>query len=124
MRDDIDTNSVTKALDAEEARIRAALEADSEDVEELKSEWQERDSPSESNLRAVEWNQYVNLQDELVEINDARARLAHGSYGLCEDCGEPIALKRLENLPAASRCIACQEITERETEEKNRAASR
>jgi DnaK suppressor protein len=30
-------------------------------------------------------------------------------FGLCEDCEEPIARKRLEALPYAALCAACQE---------------
>jgi DnaK suppressor protein len=31
-----------------------------------------------------------------------------GSYGACEDCGEPIAFKRLLLMPYVSLCTACQ----------------
>lgn len=37
----------------------------------------------------------------------ALARLESGSYGLCTTCGDPIALARLEVLPAAAQCIRC-----------------
>jgi len=43
---------------------------------------------------------------------DARRRLAEGTYGLCADCGEPIAPARLEALPSATRCLRCQEASE------------
>jgi DnaK suppressor protein len=33
---------------------------------------------------------------------------AKGVYGLCEDCGKGIGAERLEALPSATRCIACQ----------------
>ena len=36
---------------------------------------------------------------------DLRAR---GIQGLCEDCGQPIGADRLEALPHATRCVACQ----------------
>jgi DnaK suppressor protein len=45
-------------------------------------------------------------QLELVEA--ALARLADGSFGTCLRCGGPIAPERLEALPWAAHCIACQ----------------
>lgn len=41
------------------------------------------------------------------QISDALHRLAGGSYGICETCGQEIAIERLEALPFASQCIAC-----------------
>lgn len=35
-------------------------------------------------------------------------RLADGSYGRCEDCGERIAPARLADVPYARRCATCQ----------------
>jgi RNA polymerase-binding transcription factor DksA len=31
-----------------------------------------------------------------------------GSYGRCDDCGEPIEAARLDALPTAIRCLSCQ----------------
>lgn len=45
---------------------------------------------------------------ELVEIRDALSRLAEGTYGDCEECGEAIGLRRLEVQPEARYCIQCQ----------------
>ena len=47
--------------------------------------------------------------DELNGIDEALQRVAQGTYGICERCGEPIAEARLEALPAAVLCIACAE---------------
>ena len=46
------------------------------------------------------------------EIQAALARLAEGTYGVCERCGEPINPARLEVLPTARRCVPCQEEVE------------
>jgi len=43
----------------------------------------------------------------------AETRRAEGSYGLCEDCGDPISTERLEYLPEATRCVGCQARRER-----------
>jgi RNA polymerase-binding transcription factor DksA len=46
-------------------------------------------------------------QGRLAELDQALARLAGGSYGSCERCGQPIAPARLVARPAARTCIAC-----------------
>jgi len=42
------------------------------------------------------------------EIEHALKKLDHGSYGICESCGEAISVARLEALPYARLCIACK----------------
>jgi len=51
-------------------------------------------------------------QLELVE--GALARLDAGTYGTCIRCGQAIAPGRLEALPWAAMCIACQAVADRE----------
>jgi DnaK suppressor protein len=48
------------------------------------------------------------LEQEREQAERARARKAQGTYGLCEDCGRQIGEERLEALPDATRCLACQ----------------
>jgi RNA polymerase-binding transcription factor DksA len=43
-----------------------------------------------------------------VEIDRALEKLADGTYGRCDSCSGEIAPERLEALPWATRCIACQ----------------
>jgi len=50
---------------------------------------------------------------ELSEIRSALTKMANGTYGVCEDCDDQIPLKRLEALPYAIRCIACEEKSEK-----------
>ena len=45
----------------------------------------------------------------LTAIEEALGRIDSGSYGICRDCGEPIAEKRLEAIPWTRVCIACKE---------------
>ena len=51
--------------------------------------------------------------EELRAIEDAQARLADGTFGICPDCGDAIARERLNAYPAALRCAACQNEFER-----------
>ncbi|OYV01160.1 MAG: molecular chaperone DnaK [Burkholderiales bacterium PBB5] len=51
----------------------------------------------------------------LADVEAALQRLAQGSYGLCGDCGDPIAAARLALAPTARRCVACESQHERGT---------
>lgn len=44
----------------------------------------------------------------LQAIEDALARIEKGTYGVCRDCGEPIAEARLNAIPWTRVCIACK----------------
>jgi DnaK suppressor protein len=105
---------VISRLKSQEDRVKRAIEADANNIKELQSEWQETDSPSERNTRAVEWNQYSALHKELTEIEDAKMRINEGIYGICEKCEETISIKRLESIPTARLCIMCQSEEEKE----------
>jgi DnaK suppressor protein len=43
----------------------------------------------------------------LHEVDEALDRIGSGTYGICEECGEPISLKRLEVRSVAKYCVAC-----------------
>ena len=49
----------------------------------------------------------------LKQVDAALEKIRLKKYGQCERCGEPIVQKRLEALPFARFCIACQEEEER-----------
>jgi DnaK suppressor protein len=53
------------------------------------------------------------LKHLLEQVESALTKLSAGVYGLCEDCGMPIPPARLEAIPYASLCIACQERREK-----------
>lgn len=48
----------------------------------------------------------------LREIERALERIENGSFGACEECGEPIAPGRLQANPTARYCIDCAEALE------------
>jgi DnaK suppressor protein len=51
---------------------------------------------------------------KIKDIDDALARLAEQSYGICEECGLDIGEERLEALPFTRVCRDCQQDRERE----------
>ena len=52
----------------------------------------------------------INRQIKLIsKIDGALKKIQDGTYGFCEDTGEPIGLKRLMARPVATLCISAQE---------------
>ena len=57
----------------------------------------------------------INRQIKLIsKIDSALKRIKEGTYGFCEDTGEPIGLKRLMARPVATLSIEAQEKHEKE----------
>lgn len=46
--------------------------------------------------------------DELAAVRHALARLDAGTYGTCEECGNPISEERLEFRPISAQCVDCK----------------
>ncbi len=53
-------------------------------------------------------------KEKLRAVDEALEKLENGTYGFCEDCGNPIAAGRLKAIPLAQLCFSCQ--TEQEKE--------
>ena len=49
----------------------------------------------------------------ILKIDDALKRIDDGTYGYCEETGDPISLKRLEARPVATLSLEAQEMHER-----------
>jgi len=47
------------------------------------------------------------------KIDEALAKIENNEFGLCENCGEEIGIKRLEARPVAELCIDCKSEQER-----------
>jgi len=45
---------------------------------------------------------------KLLDIEEALERIEEGTYGICEECGEPISIKRLEVKPTSIYCVECK----------------
>ena len=48
------------------------------------------------------------LVDQLADVDYALGKFEQGTYGICDNCGQPIDLGRLEALPQASLCMECK----------------
>jgi len=63
--------------------------------------------------RALELRTRDRARKLIGKIDQALARIENGSYGYCEETGEPIGLRRLEARPIATLSIEAQERHER-----------
>lgn len=53
-------------------------------------------------------------RQKIKELDNALLKIKEGTYGVCDECGEPISKKRLKVLPYSSLCINCQSRAEEE----------
>ncbi|HVB27140.1 MAG TPA: TraR/DksA family transcriptional regulator [Mycobacteriales bacterium] len=54
-----------------------------------------------------------NSRDLLSQVERALQRLDSGTYGVCENCGNPIGKARLQVFPRATLCVSCKQREER-----------
>lgn len=71
------------------------------------------DTGSKTFEREQEMSIAHNRLDLLSQIERALGRIEDGSYGLCENCGNPIAKPRLQAFPSATLCVECKQKQER-----------
>ena len=71
------------------------------------------DRASSETDRAIELRARDRQRKLIAKIDAAIARIDDGTYGYCEETGEPISLRRLEARPIATLSIEAQERHER-----------
>jgi DnaK suppressor protein len=71
------------------------------------------DRASSESDRAIELRARDRQRKLIAKIDSALARIQDGTYGYCEETGDPISLKRLEARPIATMSLEAQERHER-----------
>ncbi|WP_370619246.1 TraR/DksA family transcriptional regulator [Mumia sp. Pv 4-285] len=71
------------------------------------------DVGSNSLERDAEMSLVANHRDLLLQVEKALSRIDAGTYGNCENCGEPIGKMRLMAFPRATLCMTCKQREER-----------
>jgi DnaK suppressor protein len=71
------------------------------------------DRASSETDRAIELRARDRQRKLISKIDSALSRIEEGTYGYCEETGEPIALKRLDARPIAKLSVEAQERHER-----------
>ena len=85
----------------------AALQSENENHPDL------ADRASSETDRAIELRARDRQRKLISKIDAALGRIEDGSYGYCEETGEPLALKRLDARPIATLSVEAQERHER-----------
>jgi DnaK suppressor protein len=49
----------------------------------------------------------------IFKMREALQRIEDGTFGICEECGEPISPQRLKARPVTTLCIECKTVEER-----------
>jgi len=76
---------------------------------------------AEDDRAQISHSEYLSLHrnhmdyDQLRLVDEALDRMESGDYGICLECEEPIAPKRLEAVSWARYCVKCQEKMSAET---------
>src|ERR1700756_4986626 len=71
------------------------------------------DRASSETDRAIELRARDRQRKLIAKIDEALSRIEDGTYGYCEETGEPISIKRLEARPIATLSVEAQERHER-----------
>jgi DnaK suppressor protein len=71
------------------------------------------DRASSETDRAIELRARDRQRKLIAKIDEALGRIEEGTYGYCEETGEPISLRRLEARPIATLSVEAQERHER-----------
>jgi DnaK suppressor protein len=58
------------------------------------------------------------IREQLAEVEHALQKFEDGTYGLCDNCGQPIDPARLEALPQASLCLNCKTLQTKNAKSK------
>ena len=122
-RREVDERSMNKA---QEKKFRELLEAKRREIIRRAQQTLDEDMtldanelPDEMDLASSEYMQSFTFRLRgrekvfLDKIQKAIERLESGKFGLCEECGYKISVKRLEARPETTLCIRCKEDQER-----------
>lgn len=71
------------------------------------------DTGSKAFEREQEMTLLANTRESLFQTEHALRRIAAGTYGSCESCGQPIGKLRLQAFPRATQCVSCKQKQER-----------
>lgn len=116
-RDEVD--EVARELTADRDRLTTELaEADAELSDLLRNSGDgagddQADSGSSALEREHELTLVNNTRDLLGQTVHALDRLALGTFGVCESCGQAIGKARLQAFPRAMLCVTCKQREER-----------
>lgn len=114
-----ETTSVHEELAADLVRLKEELDHTAKDLQDILAGGvdgagnDQADVGSNSLERDAELSLAANQRELLLQTEKALGRLEDGTYGVCEQCGEPIGKLRLMAFPRATLCMDCKRREER-----------
>lgn len=111
--------AVRKELEADLNRLRVEIVQTDSDLQDLLRDGvdgagnDQADVGSKGLERDAEMSLAANQRELLLQTEKALERLDAGTYGACENCGEPIGKNRLMAFPRATLCMTCKQREER-----------
>jgi DnaK suppressor protein len=112
-----------KLIETERARVAARLDSIEEEIND-RTAGQSSGSQGYSNHMADIGSDAIEQEqaflhasqgsDYLRALDEALLRIEKGIYGTCEECGGKIPVKRLEAFLAASLCVNCKSLQEKQ----------
>ena len=117
----IDTEHFKQRLLDERARVQEALDylhvenpgSMEDETQEIPSDNHPADVATITLDREIDYTLEENEERVLAAIDGALKRIDDGTYGICQTCGQPIAVERLEAVPYTTQCIDCKRREER-----------
>ncbi|GAA2645159.1 TraR/DksA family transcriptional regulator [Streptomyces spororaveus] len=95
-------------LDASEAAISGLMRDSGDGAGDDQADTGTKNITRESELALA-----ANATSMLEQTERALERLEAGTYGLCENCGQPIGKARMQAFPRATLCVDCKQKQER-----------
>lgn len=111
-------DEVRAGLEGEIAGLTAEIaRAESGIAERIGDAGDAGDDPADDAAKTYEREQELaqthNARELLAQNERALARIASGTYGVCESCGEAVGKARLQAFPRAALCVRCKQREER-----------
>ncbi|MFJ8823286.1 TraR/DksA family transcriptional regulator [Streptomyces sp. NPDC102467] len=106
-------------LQSEALRLGSEIEASEEGLAGLMRDSgdgagdDDADTGTKNITREHEMSLAANAREMLLQTERALERLDAGTYGLCENCGNPIGKARMQAFPRATLCVECKQQQER-----------
>lgn len=96
-------NEVVAGIEAKMGRKLIA-----ESGQKVDSAMDSADMSSQDSEQGIDYSLLELKYEQYKDIADAFRKLENATFGLCEECGEEISIKRLEVNPLARFCIPCK----------------
>jgi RNA polymerase-binding protein DksA len=117
----VDTERFRERLLDERRRVQEALDylheenpgSVRDETQEIQSDNHPGDVATVTFDRELDYTLEENEERVLHAIDAALTRIDAGTFGICTNCGQPIAEERLEALPYTTLCIDCKRREER-----------